>query len=87
MLREEELSAARAQDYRRAALLHEAQQALRPQRRLSLAECSPTGVEAQHAFFLEHGFLLINNIIPPEHLPRAQAAWSAAQERAEAAWQ
>ena len=86
-LRQDELTAARVQNYRQAALLHDTYQALRPQRRLTLAECAPTDVEAQHAFFLEHGFLLIHNIIQPEQVARAQAAWNVAQERAEAAWE
>ena len=87
LLRQQELAAAAAQDYRRAAHLHDIHEALRPQRRLTLAECAPTDVDAQHAFFLENGFLLIHNILPPDKIPRAQAAWTAAQERARDAWE
>ena len=63
LLRQQELTAAAAQDYRRAAHLHDIHEALRPQRRLTLAECAPTDVDAQHAFFLENGFLLIHNTL------------------------
>jgi hypothetical protein len=42
--------------------------------------------EEQHAFFLKHGFILLHNILPNDKLPRAQAAWNRAQDRAEAEW-
>ena len=63
------------------------EEALRPKPRLTAEECSPTGVEAQHAFFLEHGFVFLRDVLPPEMLPRAQAAWTAAEERAQAEWE
>ena len=44
-------------------------------------------MEAQHAFFLEHGFVFLRDVLPPEMLPRAQAAWTAAEERAQAEWE
>ena len=87
MLRREEEEAVAARDYRRAALLAATEEALRPKPRLTAEECSPTGVEAQHAFFLEHGFVFLRDVLPPEMLPRAQAAWTAAEERAQAEWE
>jgi hypothetical protein len=61
-------------------------EAVRPQTRLTIEECSPMDPEEQHAFFLKHGFILLHNILPNDKLPRAQAAWNRAQDRAEAEW-
>lgn len=86
LLSQRERDAAAARDYRAAGVLHDTLEALRPQPRLTVEDCSPTDVDEQHAFFLKHGFILIHNILPAEKIPGAQAAWMAAQDRAEAAW-
>jgi hypothetical protein len=86
LLSQQEHDAATARNYRAAGILHDTLEALRPQPRLTIEDCSPTDVDEQHAFFLKHGFILIHNILHPEKIPRAQAAWTAAQDRAEASW-
>ena len=86
-LLEQEQAAAQAKDYRAAQLLRDTWEVLRPKPRLTLEECAPTDVEEQVAFFLQHGFCILHGVIPAEALPRAQAAWTAAQEQAEAAWE
>ena len=87
LLSRRERDAAAARDYRAAGITAATLEALRPQQRLTIEDCSPTDADEQHAFFLEHGFVLIHGILPPEKIPRAQAVWMAAQDRAEAAWQ
>lgn len=87
LLGRHERTAAEARDYRTAGILRDTLEALRPQQQLSIEDCSPTDVGEQHAFFLKHGFILLHDILPKEKIPRAQAAWTAAQERAEAVWQ
>ena len=86
-LLQQEQAAVQAKDYRAAQLLRGTWEVLRPKPRLTLEECAPTDVEEQVAFFLQHGFCILHGVIPAEALPRAQAAWTAAQEQAEAAWE
>eukprot|EP01050_Picozoa_sp_SAG11_P013797 SAG11_NODE_1639_length_4533_cov_5.684484_3_plen_412_part_00 len=87
MLQRLEAEAATSKEYRRAGALRSTFEALRPKSRMTLESCAPTDVDEQHAFFLEHGFILLRDLLPAETLARAQAAWTRAQERAEAAWQ
>ena len=49
---------------------------LRPQPRLTLADCAPRGRRTQREFFLEHGFLIVEDIVTGETLRRCQAAYS-----------
>ena len=67
--------------------MHDTWDALRVKPRLTLGECAPIGVEEQVKFFLENGFCILHGVIPAHALPRAQAAWNAAQAQAEAAWE
>ena len=85
-LQQQEQAAAASRDYRAAGILRDTLEALLPESRLSIEQCSPTDPDEQHAFFLKHGFILLHNILPQEKRPRAQAAWNRAQERAEAEW-
>jgi hypothetical protein len=86
MLRHQEQEAAQQQSYRHAQLLHDIRHALGPKPQLTLGDCAPTGVDAQLEFFLQNGFCILHNVLTAEQLPRAQAAWVAAEEQAEAAW-
>jgi hypothetical protein len=82
-----EQEAVAVQDYRQAGFLRSAFEALRPKPQMTAEECSPEGVDEQHAFFLQHGFILLRNILPADKLKRAQEAWTRAQSKAEGLWQ
>ena len=85
-LQSQEQAAAQRQDYRQAQLLHDLRQALGPKPQLALEDCAPAGVDAQLEFFLQNGFCVLHNVLTAEQLPRARAAWMAAEEEAAAAW-
>ena len=87
MLQDAEQEAVRLRAYRRAGFLHSAFEALRPKPRMTVEDCCPDSVDEQRAFFLQHGFIFLRNILPPDKLKRAQAAWTRAQARAEGQWQ
>lgn len=79
-----EAAAAETKDYRRAAVLYQTYAALRPKPSLGIAECAPTGTDAQVAFFLEHGFCILHNVLPTaQHLDRARVAWDRVQQQVE----
>lgn len=83
-----ELSAAAVRDYHQAALMRYAIDALTPAQAAPTPQsCAPTGVDAQEAFFLENGFIVVDNVLGPEQLARAQAAWASVQPRAQAKWE
>ena len=60
---------------------------MRPKPRLTLEECAPLDVDAQEAFFLQHGFICFLNVLSPEQLSRAQAAWAGAQPAVQEEWE
>jgi hypothetical protein len=86
-LRERELAAAAACEYRLAAQLHATWEALRPKPPLRLEDCSPAGVQQQHAFFLKSGFCCIPNVLSGAALGRAQDAWMRAQDQTQREWE
>lgn len=86
-LRVQELAAAQRRDYSRAGLLHDIQWAVGPKPRLTLEDCAPAGVEVQLAFFLQNGFCILHNVLTAVQLSRAQAAWSAAEEKIRPVWE
>ena len=86
LLGQQEQAAAAARDYRTAGFFRDTLEAVQSGQRLTIADCSPTDPDEQHAFFLKHGFILLHNILPEDKLPRAQAAWNRAQAQAEAKW-
>lgn len=85
-LKERELAAARDAQYRLAAQLYATWDSLRPKPPLTVAEASPTGVEAQHAFFLENGFCVVPSVLSGDALGRAQHAWMRAQDETQREW-
>jgi hypothetical protein len=86
-LRKLEQDAVGKRDYRLAALLRDTTEALRPKPPLRIEDCAPAGVEAQEEFFQRNGFCVVHDVLTAAQLPRAQAAWAAAQEVAEAEWE
>ena len=86
LLGQQEQAAAAARDYRTAGFFRDTLEAVQSGQRLTIADCSPTDPDEQHAFFLKHGFILLHNILPKDKLRRAQAAWNRAQAQAEAKW-
>ena len=81
-----EVQAAARKDYRQAMLLRATHDALSPKPALTHERCSPSDVDAQESFFLEHGFIVIHNVLRQDQLARAQSAWSSAQPQAQADW-
>ena len=60
---------------------------LGPRPRLTLADCTPSGVPAQREFFRENGFVIVENILQGESLREAQSVFTAAMEQPLAAWE
>jgi hypothetical protein len=82
-----EFEAAARRDYRQATLLHCTLDALQPKPALTRQLCAPSTVDAQEDFFLQNGFVVINDVLRPDQLSRAQAAWVQAQPQAQADWE
>ena len=79
--------AVEAEDFRRAAHLHDLEAVLRPAAPRSLAEYAPADEELQLRTFLDHGFCVIEDVLAGDALRRAQAAWLPAEQSRREQWQ
>lgn len=86
-LRRLELAAAARRDYNEAMLLRGTAEALRPRPALAREDYAPAGVDAQEAWFLRQGFVVVERVLGPEQLQRARAAWTGAQVHVQADWE
>lgn len=69
--------AAETHDYRRAAYLHQLLHAIDPAKpSLTLRDTAPEGVEAKVQFFLENGFVCVENALSGAALADVQAAFA-----------
>jgi hypothetical protein len=74
-------------DFRLAAALQDLLFVAEPKPPLSVAECAPTDPDAAAAFFIENGFVCVEQLFDPATLLRIQQAWNRAQAPARALWE
>ena len=77
-----------AEDYRAAAEMHDLLTVLDPSStKLTVADAAaPADVDAQLAFFHQHGFLVLPGVFAGEQLAKLQAAWRRVQRPALPRW-
>jgi hypothetical protein len=76
-----------AGDYHRAAYVNDLLEVVRPGKpALSLRETAPAGVQAKADFFLQNGFVCVENTLTAAAIKRLQAAWEVAEGPSKAAW-
>ncbi len=80
------VSAASEGDFRAAAALQDLLFVVKPKPLLSVEDCAPTDPDEAAAFFVENGFVCIQQLFSAPDLQRIQAAWQRAQEPARAMW-
>jgi hypothetical protein len=73
-------------DLHRAAYIEDVLGVLRPRPPLTLQEAAPASVAAKAKFFLENGFVCVENVLSGPVLERCQAAWEAVEAPSKAAW-
>ena len=83
--REQELVAAR--EYRQASMVKDLLDVLQPHAApLTLADCSPSALEDQIAFFCDKGFIVVPGLAEGDALARLQDAWMRAEAPERARW-
>jgi hypothetical protein len=78
--------AAAAHDYQRASYIHQLHDCLKPKPILMLQDCAPAGVEAKAEFFLNNGFVCVENALAGAALTRAQRAWADFERPSKDVW-
>ena len=86
-LQAEQREAARRGDYPAAYQLKAVRDVLAPREPYTLAECAPTDVDAQVAFFETHGFVCVQNAIEGPQLAAVQEAWEEHAAYSAAQWE
>ena len=79
-------AAVAANEFHRAAAIHDILMVLRPKPPLSLCDTAPAGIDAKAQFFLDNGFVCVENVLSGESLARVQAAWAEAEAPSKASW-
>ena len=86
-LQAEQRAAARRGDYPAAYQLKAVRDVLAPREPYTLAECAPTDVDAQVAFFETNGFVCVENAIEGPQLAAVQEAWEEHAAYSAAQWE
>eukprot|EP01052_Picozoa_sp_SAG31_P013903 SAG31_NODE_848_length_11534_cov_8.897463_13_plen_196_part_00 len=76
-----------AGNYRAAAALQDLVFVAEPKPALSVRDCAPQSPDAAADFFLENGFVVIEQLFDAAKLARIQAAWQRAQAPARQLWE
>ena len=79
-------AAVAAHEFHRAATIHDILEVLRPKPHLSLGDTAPAGADAKAQFFLDNGFVCVENVLRGDSLARVQAAWAEAEAPSKASW-
>lgn len=80
-------SAVASGDFRLAAALKDLLFVAEPKQPLTVTDCAPAGVDDAVQFFLENGFVCVQQLFDPATLLRIQRAWGRAQAPARALWE